>query len=230
MNKFTKALAAIMLMMVFAVSCTKPDDSINSMDVSGNNYGHDYVDLGLPSGTLWATCNVGADAPEGYGDYYAWGEHYRKIDFGWETYKFSAGGSNSMKKYCLDPNFGYNGFTDSLIVLEPEDDVATSWLGNWCMPTKEQWEVLDQNTIQSITTLNGVEGMLFTASNGNRLFLPASALYGSNSHYYGSYWSKTLANKSSDAWLYYFHHAGDHFVNEFERCQGFPIRPVFLAE
>ena len=84
MNNALKVMAAIMMMMVFAVSCTKPDEPNNGgnnneendsvVDPHENLNGHEYVDLGLPSGTLWATCNVGADTPEGYGDYFAWGE------------------------------------------------------------------------------------------------------------------------------------------------------------
>ena len=81
MNRTLKATAALMLMMVFAAGCTKPNEPNNGgntndsiVDHSGTLDGHDFVDLGLPSGTLWATCNVGAEAPEGYGDYFAWGE------------------------------------------------------------------------------------------------------------------------------------------------------------
>ncbi|MBQ8957850.1 MAG: hypothetical protein IJ057_05045 [Bacteroidales bacterium] len=77
MKKIVKALAVIVLMVVFAVGCTKPDEpngSENNLTVSGNINGHDYVDLGLPSGTLWATCNIGADMPKDRGEYFAWGE------------------------------------------------------------------------------------------------------------------------------------------------------------
>ena len=76
---FAMALVAMMLMMVFAVSCTKPDVV------------HEYVDLGLPSGTLWATCNIGATTPEGYGDYFAWGETKAKSVYNWEKYKYAKG-------------------------------------------------------------------------------------------------------------------------------------------
>ena len=74
--------------------------------------GHEYVDLGLPSGTLWATCNVGADTPEGYGDYFAWGETEPKEVYSWETYKWCNGDEYSMTKYCTNSQYGYNGFTD----------------------------------------------------------------------------------------------------------------------
>ena len=103
----------------------------------------EYVDLCLPSGTLWATCNLGANVPEEFGDYYAWGETETKTIFTVGTYKYCNGDFYSLTKYCNDPSYGYNGFTDNLAVLLTEDDAATVNLGdNWCMPTKEQWQEL----------------------------------------------------------------------------------------
>ena len=61
-----KQVAMLMLMLFFAVSCSKKEDSLIVANVSGNIGGHDYVDLGLPSGTLWATCNVGTDPVDGF--------------------------------------------------------------------------------------------------------------------------------------------------------------------
>ena len=85
---------------------------------------HEFVDLGLPSGTLWATCNVGANAPEEYGDYFAWGETAPKETHSWNTYKWCNGSSTTMTKYCTNSSFGYNGFVDNKRVLDPEDDAA----------------------------------------------------------------------------------------------------------
>lgn len=141
----------------------------------GGLNGHDYVDLGLPSGTLWATCNVGAATPEGYGDYFAWGETQPKTTYNWSTYKYANGNYDQLTKYCNWFDYGYNGFTDDLTVLQPGDDAATAnWGSGWCMPTREQWVELYQNTANIWTTQNGVNGRLFTASNGNSLFLPAA--------------------------------------------------------
>ena len=75
---------------------------------------HEWVDLGLPSGTLWATCNVGANSPEEYGDYFAWGETESKGKYNWSFYKWSNGLYNTMKKYCQQSVYGYNAFTDTL--------------------------------------------------------------------------------------------------------------------
>ena len=94
MNRALKATAVLMLMMIFAVSCTKQPNN-----VSGNYNGHDYVDLGLPSGTLWATCNVGAEVSEGYGDYFAWGETEPKTVYDWTNYKYCNGDSDQLTKY-----------------------------------------------------------------------------------------------------------------------------------
>ena len=145
------------------------------------NFIHEYVDLGLPSGTLWATCNVGATTPEGYGDYYAWGEITPKDYYGWETYKYSIywhGQHEWLTKYCNNTDYGYDGFVDQLRFLEAEDDVATiRWGAGWSIPSKEQWNELYRNTSNELTNLNGVNGMLFTASNGNSVFLPAAGVY-----------------------------------------------------
>lgn len=104
---------------------------------------HDYVDLGLPSGTLWATCNVGASNPWDEGDYFAWGETKPKSNYSRSTYKYANGDSNGLTKYCKDPDYGYNGYTDSRTTLELSDDAATAnWGSSWCMPTQAQFQEL----------------------------------------------------------------------------------------
>ena len=157
--------------------------------------GHAYVDLGLPSGTLWATCNVGADSPEGYGDYFAWGETQPKVTYYWTNYQYCNGNNNTLTKYCNNSSFGYNGFTDNLTILEPGDDAATAnWGSSWRMPTEEEWHELYNNTTNIWTTQNGVDGRLFTAANGNTLFLPAAGYRSgaSLSSSVGDYWSSSL--------------------------------------
>ena len=149
----------------------------NFVEIGGDD--HAYVDLGLPSGLLWAACNVGANAPEEYGDYFAWGETQPKDVYNWSTYQYCMGSNNTLTKYCTDPNYGYNGFTDNLTILLPEDDAATAnWGNGWRMPTKEEWQELLDNTTVTWTQQNGVNGRLFTGSNGNSLFLPAAGRWG----------------------------------------------------
>ena len=124
---------------------------------------HEYVDLGLPSGTLWATYNVGANSPEEYGDYFAWGETQPKDTYTWSTYQYANGGSPwgnpNLTKYCANSQYGYNGYVDDLTILLPEDDAATAnWGSNWRMPTQEEWWELGSNTTHTWTTQNGVNG------------------------------------------------------------------------
>ena len=156
----------------------------------------DYVDLGLPSGTLWATCNVGANSPEEYGDYFAWGETEPKSYYEWSTYKHCNGDASSLTKYCTQDYYGYNGFVDNLITLQSIDDAASlNWCDDWCMPSEDQWKELKDNTEFSWSTQNGVGGCLFTASNGNSIFLPAAGSYWGDEFYqpeFGRYLSSSV--------------------------------------
>ena len=109
------------------------------------------VDLALPSGTLWASFNVGASSPEGYGDFFAWGETTPKTEYEWTTYKFGNGLENAMTKYCIHGENGLNGFTDGLTALLPEDDAATyNWDEDWQIPSNEQFaELADKSDKQT---------------------------------------------------------------------------------
>jgi hypothetical protein len=198
---------------------------------------HEYVDLGLPSGLLWATCNLGAETPEDYGDYFAWGETQPKTIYDWSTYQYCNGSENTLTKYCFDASYGYNGFTDNLTTLEPLDDAATAnWGNGWRMPTRAEWQELYWNTTVIWTTQNGVNGYLFTADNGNSLFLPAagyrsgSSLYDAGSD--GDYWSSSLASSldtdsPSDAWYYYFDSDIYYMISHWDyRYSGRSVRPV----
>ena len=112
------------------------DKSFTTEDNGGGGGGgssddHDYVDLGLPSGLLWATCNVGANAPEEYGDYFAWGETQPKDIYNWSTYQYCMGSDNTLTKYCTRSDYGYNGFTDNLTHLTARGRCCHSQLGQW---------------------------------------------------------------------------------------------------
>ena len=190
-----------------------------------------YVDLGLPSGTLWATCNVGADAPEDYGDYFAWGETLPKDSYDWDTYRYCNGSYNTLTKYCYDSLYGYNGFTDNLVSLLPEDDAAmVNWDEDWRMPIKEEWQELYNNTTCTWTIQNGVIGMLFAASNGNSLFLPAAGYRVNdnlnNAGVFGDYWSSSLdTEEPCYAWRFYVDSISYDMYNG-DRYVGFTVRPV----
>ena len=164
-----------------------------------NEETHEYVDLGLPSGTLWATCNIGSEAPETYGDYFSWGETEPKDIYDTSHYKFNRG-SGMMTKYCTISSFGSGGMTDDLTELLPEDDAATAnWGNDWQMPSRAQVEELIDTmfTTSKWTSLNDFYGTKITSKkNGNWIFLPATGFVDGNSIYrrgsFGSFWSRSL--------------------------------------
>lgn len=158
---------------------------------------HEYVDLGLPSGTLWATCNVGAENPEDYGDYFAWGETKPKDSYFWSNYQHCKGSYETLTKYCSNVDYCYDGYCDLLSELELDDDAAyVNWGSDWCMPSTTQYGELRLECTFILTTRNGVNGYEVVGPNGNSIFLPAAgrrcgtSLNDAGS--VGSYWSSTL--------------------------------------
>ena len=234
MKSVLKALTAMILMMVFVLSCQKPEEPNNDGNANGNSTnGYEYVDLGLPSGTLWATCNVGAETPEDYGNYYAWGETTPKEIYDWKSYRYGRFFNEryELNKYCTNSDFGLNGFVDSLTVLEPADDVAfAQWGAGWRIPTIGEWEEMFQNTTSVWTSQNGVNGWRFTASNGNSLFLPAAGYYWDaelNAADLGVYWSVTLNEEYPyRAWGFHFNAFQCHLCGSSDRNRGQTVRAV----
>ena len=239
MSKTLKAIAAMMLMMIFAVSCNKPDEPNNGENNGINDTieAHEYVDLGLPSGTLWAICNVGATNPEDIGDYFAWGETVTKNVYDWNGYKYGGIVNElfAMSKYCTDSIYGLDGFVDNRMVLEPCDDAATAnWGSDWRMATKEEWEELYRKTSCTWTTQNGVEGRLLTGVNGNSIFLPATGfrldgeLFGPA---LGIYWSSSLHTDFNErGWSFHFEGENCHVCGTYERNRGQVVRAVFIPD
>ena len=188
--------------------------------------GHEYIDLGLPSGTLWATCNVGATNPEEYGCYYAWGETEEKSVYSRSTYKWCD--SDTIIKYCTE---GIYGIIDNKSVLEAEDDVAhIRWGGNWRIPTANEQQELSDNCDWNYGDLNGVVGYWVTSrNNGKSIFLPAAGCrQGSEVRYcgmFGYYWSGVLCGDNSNAYCLRFY---DKQINRegYGRFTGFTVRPV----
>ena len=194
------------------------------------------VDLGLPSGIRWASCNVGATTPEGYGYYFAWGETESKKDYSWETYKYANVGERyhyKFTKYCTDASSGDNGFIDNKTVLEPEDDAATAnWGDVWRMPTDAEWTELREQCTWTWTAQNGVNGyQVASKTNGNSIFLPAAGFRDGNAAPYvagrrGYYWSSSLLeNSSDDVWIVTFNHEKVERDND-KRNKGLSVRPV----
>ena len=175
---------------------------------SGTVSGHDYVDLGLS--VKWATCNVGANAPHGYGNYYAWGETSTKNGYYEDN-------SRTFRKSMSDisGNASY-------------DAARANWGGTWRLPTKKEMEELvDKCTWQWITQ-SGIEGYKVTGPNGNSIFLPAAGFCnGSSYNYvgeYGYYWN-SMPDWSSGAHILCFY-SGYHRVNWCDRYYGNTVRPV----
>ena len=197
--------------------------------------GVEAVDLGLPSGTLWANMNLGASKPEDYGDFFAWGEKTPQSNnqYSWASYKWCNGSEKTLTKYCINSSYGYNGFRDNLTELLPEDDAATvNWGGVWYMPTLEQFYELIDNTTSEMTTQNGVYGRKFTSTtNGNSIFFPTAGYCRDDNCGgvdAGWYWSSTLNGSTFKAWFLFFK-SGDmsmHGSTNTERYNGYSVRPV----
>ena len=235
------AFAAILT--VGMVSCGKEDNSSGSNSGNGVNNGggntgggsittSEWVDLGLQSGLLWASCNLGATKPEKYGNHYAWGETITKEVYDWDTYAYG-NAPIKLTKYCNNAEYGLNGFTDNLTTLQAMDDAATAALGNGARtPTADEWRELINATTMEWTTLNGVNGLKLTSTaNGNALFLPAAGGYWvdelGGAGFHGYYWSSSLlASTPSYAWYFKLKSDGQYMSNDGGRYIGFTVRAV----
>ena len=182
--------------------------------------GHEYVDLGLS--VKWAICNVGANKPEDYGNYYAWGETSTRSDYT---------GSNCQTFGLSISQLQSQGYIDSEGNLTSQYDAArANWGGSWRMPTDAEMQELMDKCTWTWTTQNGVNGCKVTGPNGNSIFLPAagfrlgSSLRDAGS--YGGYWGSTPdEGGSSSAYSLYFG-SDDHFMIHFNRYNGLSVRPV----
>lgn len=204
------------------------------MDKEINNNGFDYIDLELPSGTLWATCNVGADKPTDYGLYFQWGDTQGcSIDqigiergqkkFSWTDYKFNpSGDGNTFTKY-----------TTKGATLDLEDDAAHIHMGgDWHMPTPTQINELLNNTISTWITQDGVNGRLFTSKTdtSKSIFIPAAG----NAYTYpvsyigddGCVWSSMLSTCNVDCGQNLFFFSGNAYLLNYDRNAGFSVRGV----
>ncbi len=197
---------------------------------SGTVNGYNYVDLGLPSGTLWATHNLGAYSPEEYGDYYAWADtEPRTSGFDWESAPYyKTGGATSVDTEW----YKYMG-TDGKSVLDPEDDAATMALGSpWRMPTNEEIQELEETCEWTWGKMNGKKGYKVTGPNGNSIFLPAAGtrngddLYSENEE--GIYWSSTVDPPCSYFYAFGLGYNSTGLFNDYYdgRPSGNSIRPV----
>ncbi len=200
-------------------SCNNDEPEVNKGFTA---QGHEYVDLGLPSGVCWATCNIGASSPYEFGSYFAWGETTAKNDFSWDNYKY-CDGTNNCTKYST---------SDGKTILEPGDDAAiANWGTKWRMPTKEEFAELGECcTWEWKNDFNDVNGYLVTGPNGNSIFLPAAGYnMGVDKGVFLWYWCTSVYttyfnNENAYALMAVDFCKYDNF--SYDRCYGLPIRPV----
>lgn len=209
-----------------SASCTFNVTKANSTS-GGDGMTHEYVDLGLPSGTLWATCNVGATLPSDVGNYYAWGETAPKDEYTWANYFDSAGDKdgNAFKKYAVYLKTR----------LDLEDDAAyVNWGSDWRMPTKEEVEELEENT----TFKKDGNGYVLTSKiNKKMIYFPISghkSNTGNKDTEDSCFMTSELANSSENSInyciFYTYIEAISFYSINISRYQGFPIRPVYVGK
>ena len=198
---------------------------------------YEYVDLELPSGTLWATCNIGANNPWEFGAYFAWGEIEPKYedDYDWSAYKWCEGTERSITKYCTNGgSCTDDAYPDGKVELEPMDDAATAnWGSDWQMPNLAQClELLNPNyTTEMWTQQNEVYGIRITSKrNGKSIFLPAAGDppngWLDRGIIFGSYWSRNLDTHASES-AYMLNISFESIrIDKWYRCNGYSVRPV----
>ena len=236
------ALAAVVMMMSVAFTACSSDDN----DSKPNPDAFEYVDLGLPSGTKWATCNVGAKQPKEYGDYYAWGETKSKEKYDWSTYKWMKEGEADWKhinKYTVKDNQTgadwykklrslYEFIGDNKETLEDVDDVATVKLGKpWRTPTKDELQELISECNWAWINDNDKKGFeIKSRRNNNKIFMPVAGFRKDSeilsAGNVGFYMSKSIDTNNSSKCEYLNLNIVKSFISQESRCFGYLVRPV----
>lgn len=245
--------AVITLAAIFQKCLRSTDDTVETVETTGTAEiaGHEYVDLGLPSGTFWATCNVGASKPSDVGAHYRWGEidstdkYESDSDYKWyssdsserEDSKYTTQNcleredSKYITKYCLDGN-NAQGVRDNIRVLESCDDAATAaWGPEWRMPTKaEMQELVAGCSWKWTSTYKRIHtwGLVGTSkTNGNTIFLHVikdpdlDGCYG-----YGYYWTSSLSDEDSEKAYNLMFYRGEVYCNSYKRTTAQSVRAV----
>ena len=222
------------------------ETSRQGFTVSGKVGTHTYVDLGLPSRTLWATYNLGANLPHEYGEYYTWGETQPKDLYNEDTYKFFIGhadyGTYHWAQYSKYIYFEQHGTPDYKTTLDPQDDAATvNWGAQWQMPSKEQLEELAQYCIwyRKDVTINGQKIVGFIGEskiNGYTIYIPYAGMKYEQvplTYLNAWYWSRDLSadtnGSGSDYGAWYMTiqtQTNTMTIMDTRRVQGLSVRPV----
>ncbi len=213
---------------LFLISCSDDDDDNNTVTLNDNGY--EYVDLGLPSGTLWATKNIGATEVYDYGDYFAWGEITTKDNYDWDPYIYydSSDSENStITKYNT---------SDGKTSLDLDDDAARqNWGGDWRFPTIEELEELVNNCTWTWTSNyeeSGVSGFEVSSDTGS-IFLPAVGYFWkegvTRANSIGYYWSSSLSSNDTKLAQRLYFTSGNQYLDDGSRYKGYAVRPVRSA-
>ena len=194
-------------------------------DDEEDNTNHEYVDLGLPSGNLWAKTNVGAENEYGYGNHYAFGETRTKDYYYLENYKWFDSMTNEYTKYSSE-------YSITLPWLLDEDDVATKkWGDMWHIPSHRDYIELREKCSSNWEEYNGVLGRRFIGPNGNSIFLPASGYIYSYNEYKNElgYYMTSNTDINQECILFYFSESktSDYWINV--KYQGYSVRPIIRA-
>lgn len=215
-------VTTVVIRSFFGYSLSEPDGTIN---------GYDYADLGLPSGTLWATCNVSASRPDEDGCYFSWADVIQHSDSSWD-YRWE------NTPYCpnmsIDTWSKYNG-SDGRSVLDTEDDAAAvAWGDPWRMPTLDEVRELIDKCRWKWKKVNGMNGYIVVGPNGHSIFLPASGCRFStnidNDSTAGYYWSGSLnTDNPYGAYDIYFNQYEIEWGSYFARYYGQSVRPVCVV-
>lgn len=223
-------LTLLMAMVAATVSAQTTDDMKALVFCPDSNHPH-VVDLKLPSGTKWACCNVGAKSPEGYGGYYSWGETEEKSDYRPSEYKYSSM-DDSNGSWWNENGHNYQCKDIGTHISGTDYDVAhVKWGDSWQMPSFAQFRELLENCSSKWTSVNGVEGMLFTSLNNlESIFFPASGNHFKtdllNLDSEGYYWTDMGYHDGYCAYGLYFMKGYYSLARNFHRGVGFPVRPV----
>jgi len=262
-NLLALSIALISFSALVFSGCEKEDPDAIQMDTvnkgiqiiegaDGKQY--EVVDLGLPSGNLWATCNMGASSPEKTGSFYAWGEVETKEEFSWRNYRWSEGNDLDITKYYTEDRGNYSRVGDQKTQLEIADEAPYAVMGQgWRLPSDTDFRELltTRNCTVKWCKLNGVGGYLFTSVRkgyeGNSIFLPLSGMNDSTKPRfegeYGWYWCNTLylnyntntgkneyvTSEATALWLEHVE-IDNHVIKSRPRYAGIPIRPVYVGK
>ena len=255
-NLLALSIALVSFSAALLTSCEKKDkDAISMNDVNVgaepitvNGIDYEVVDLGLTTGVLWATCNLGATSPEQTGSLYSWGEKQTKKTYEWSNYIWSDGENTpNLSKYCTDSKYGT---IDNISTLELSDEAPNAQLGEgWFIPSESDFRDLltTRNCTAKWCKLNGVGGYLFTSVRkgyeGNSIFIPLAGMLDHDKTRfkgeYGWYWCNSLyydgekqKSVTTDASVLCLQHndVDNHIISSRPRSVGLPIRAIYVRQ